>query len=448
MNLLRAVCDVMHEASTALTEDDVAMRIHSLGNGSHQVTADQVAPILMRLKHMGDVVMVGNRFMTPQVYKKLGAPGLAPHPVITDAVEIPEDLLPAPLGEHILEVETEPSPQQAKVELRRLEKPDLGFELAPYSAEATQVMVRQCHRRLLQGWLELGAYLYRAQLHMGSNFWRWFEAAQFPFGRVWARQAIAGVRQVLNDPELAGVVKRMSSIKHFQLAARKLADPSIRRELAERGTIEGQTPEQLELPGTRRMEPHPPETELPTIDALVSQEHQTARERVEKQVVEQAAELAQVKLQLEARTEELLKVRRQLTSVTNPALNEGELEAEFKTRLEALKAQFSPALAELRPLARRDLDGLPVSSVMQFYVTGLLWEKQVALMLREIEVKWGQQYPELLLTDAGQVREPAHRHELKVLRDDIGQTWEGLNSGRLTIISKDGVVLGEMGGAS
>lgn len=371
-------------------------------------------------------------------------------PPAAAVITLPDSLLPAPPSYADLP-DTTVTPREASVELARLKKADLGFDLLPYDANSTVIRVRELHRSLLASWLEMGAYLYRAQLVMGNKFWGWFDGQQFPFSRDWARQSISTVRLCLEDPELPKLCRRMRSVKAFQVVARRLAEPEGKAEFAAHGTVHGQSIESIESMRQREIaqltrqggESTDPQLKL-LPDESIRQERDALAEKLQK-----AEEmLNQERAQLATQTRELMVARQQIARQADPELNREGITTDFVRDLHTTRQLVMLKVTELRPSRRRDLEGLSDSAVLELYSTLILIEKATHLALREVETRFGGRVPELLQDSEGQARAPMSRANLRILEEDMQETWEGVTAmaeGRpFTVIdSRTGEILSE-----
>lgn len=337
--------------------------------------------------------------------------------------EVPE-LLPtmAETGPALPEL----SQREISTELAVLRRMDLGFELMPYNAETTVTRVRELHRSMLTAWLETGAYLYRAKLVMGNRFWPWFDEQQLPFGRKWASQSMQTLRMVLHDPELPKLVKKMQSIKAFRVVASRLALPEGKAEYQTTGTILGRTPEELGQMSERAVlglaKPSPQLELLP--DNAVRKE----RDELASSLMEREAELMAERMKTSNLMTELMVARQQIARNADPELNSAGITGDFLRDLHSTRQLVMAKLSELRPSRRRDLDGLSESAVLELYSTLLLLEKAVNLNMREVETRFAGRVPELLQDSDGQPRAPMSRANLRVLEEELQETWQGVSA--------------------
>ena len=366
----------------------------------------------------------------------------------SELVVIPE-LLPAVSGDNVDDV-PDMSPREASGELQVLRRADLGFELLPWEEGSTAAKVRELHRSMLTSWLETGAYLYRARLVLGRQFWIWFDRQHFPFGRRWGRQAIQTLRMVLHDPELPKLVRKMQSIKAFRVVAQRLATPEGKAELAEAGTILGRMPEELGsmseravLEASKQAQAAAQGTEQLTLlpDEAVRQEREMLQKAL--QASEQALTLErQKRVEL---ADELATARQQIARSADPDLNGAAISKDFLTELEQWRGELLARLEHLRPSRRQELLGLSEPALVQFYSTLLLVEKELHLVCREVETRFGARVPELLLDSEGNARSALSRAELRVLEEVVQQEYQALSKKAFTVIKgSTGEILAEI----
>lgn len=367
-------------------------------------------------------VEVDMRLIKELLDKVLSEPTSPPEP---DPTEIPDGFFPAALVEGAGDADPDEEDQVARVlTVRKLEGLDVGFVLGPYDPKATAAAVREAGAAMFQAYLKAGAYLYRAKLKMGTrSFWIWFQEQGFPFGRRWAEKSISTVRQIMADGELRKIAKRMSSIKCFEVVAKRLTEPQGRQEFQRQGTVYGHSPEELEAGGTRAADALAKET------ADAEQLEMLPYEEVRKQRDGAMRELADLKAEAEAKARALDAVQLRLTKLENPDLNAAELTTEFLAMLREQRFTALDALTRLNPHRRRDWkEALGQRAVLELYASLLAIQKIATANLREVEFIWGSAFPELLQDDDGQPRTPTTRQGLRIIRREAQETWEAASA--------------------
>lgn len=312
--------------------------------------------------------------------------------------ELPEDILP--ISPATLTTAIVPTTQETFTHIQLLEQGTLGFDMMPYSPESTALAIREKVVVMMEQWLAIGAYLYRAQANMGDKFGIWFDEQGFPLSRNWASQAISAVTALMVDSDLRRAVRNVRSIKKFQVVARQLALPLGRQEFQEQGTILGKSPEEID--GMSLKELKKQAEKAPKLEARI--------EELEGTLTQQSKELENV--------------RGHLFKLKNPDLNEEPIRKSFMVELNNRRATCVEALRSMSLHRRPEFDALGAEEVLAFYAFALYLDKEVALLARTIEHKWGHVYKELLQDDTGRVRDIGGRRHLQLTEEAADTAWE------------------------
>ena len=312
------------------------------------------------------------------------------------------------------------SVQLAPVHIRMMEEGHLGFEMVPYSPEDTAIQIKAYTRKMLDSWLKLGAYLYRAKLHMdgkGGAFWTWFDEQEFSFSRRWAYDSINGARAFLSDPNLRKVTRQIGgSIKKLQVVARRLATPEGQAEFEDDGTILGAKPEEIDGIGLRRL-----------------QEKAKAADELRKKNEKLKDDLAE-------KTKVLAETQATLLQVTNPDLHTKEVRKAYMKDLMDAKCVCFAKLENIRPMRRRGMDELGADEVFTLLSVAIALEKEVYLLLREIETTFGSTYKSLLFDHKGTFVRISDMREIRLCQEEANEARGGaqaaLDGRPFTIVNK------------